>query len=76
MTREEAFKEFIGLPTEEKEMYLSFNDYLGANALCACKQCGNIVEYDKADEMGYCCYCFDCFDCSEDNGEKEYDEEE
>lgn len=37
--------------------YSSWGDYLGANALCQCDGCDQIVEYDEIDEGGC---CFDC----------------
>ncbi len=60
MTRDEKFDEFEALPPEEKAEYVSFEDYLGANAQCTCERCDKVVEYDEVDENGY------CFDCSEE----------
>ena len=54
MKSEEAFREFEALDPEEKKHYNSFEDYLGANALCICETCDEVVEYDEVDENGDC----------------------
>lgn len=63
MAREEAFAEFESLPPEEKMEYSSFADYLGANGMCVCENCDQVVEYDEVDENG------DCFNCAEEKGD-------
>ncbi len=62
MTLDEAFKEYENLPSEEKNSYSSFDDYLGASGLNVCEGCNNLCEYDEVDECGLCC------DCSDDGG--------
>lgn len=72
MSADEHFKQYMEAIANDPDIYSSFEDYLGANALQMCEGCDQVVEYDEVDENGY---CFDCQDGDEDDEDEDEDEE-